>query len=227
MTASINCVQSFSDSTTPFKIYKNRSQSCAKALISEDFGGMIITDRHGAYNWIKQEKSQYCWAHLKRDFKKITESVNKDEALIGYKLVDSLKSLFYYWRHLQDGDYYKYQIKRATRNMYSVLRQGKKLLGSKTGKFCAKLLRERKSLWHFLKNDKISPTNNHAERQVRHAVIWRKKCYGTQSARGELFVERILTVLKTCQQKSKNIFEFISRSVRSTWCGDTHPSLVT
>ena len=41
----------------------------------------------------------------------------------------------------------------------------------------------------------VEPTNNAAEREVRHAVCWRKTSYGTDSAAGSRFVERILTVI--------------------------------
>ena len=41
---------------------------------------------------------------------------------------------------------------------------------------------------------RVDPTNNFAERVVRHGVLWRKDSFGTQSERGARYVERMLTV---------------------------------
>ena len=37
----------------------------------------------------------------------------------------------------------------------------------------------------FLKYPDVAPTNNSAERNLRHGVIWRKLSVGTQSERGD------------------------------------------
>lgn len=216
------------DELTYFKIYQHRNQLCAKALIGENFSGMIITDRYGAYNWFPQDQRQYCWAHLKRDFKKIADRTDLKEASIGHYLLDDLTSIFCHWRIIRNStstSYFTSRLRGAIKNLYDDLRRGRKLTGTKTANFCAKLLRERKSLWHFLRHPTVSATNNHAER-LRHAVIWRKKCYGTQSKRGIHFVERILTVIKTCQQKENDLIEFLSQSVKSYWCDASPPSLI-
>ena len=79
---------------TYFKLYPHRNQSCAQALIGPHFSGMLITDRYGAYNWIPSSQRQYCWAHLKRDFKKIADRPDEAEAAIGDELLNQLQSIF-------------------------------------------------------------------------------------------------------------------------------------
>ncbi|MGL6096535.1 MAG: hypothetical protein ACRC7O_12145 [Fimbriiglobus sp.] len=56
------------------------------------------------------------------------------------------------------------------------------------------------SLWTFARIGGIEPTNHAAERALRHAVAWRKVCYGRQSESGHRFVEHILTTVATCRQ---------------------------
>ena len=63
---------------------------------------------------------------------------------------------------------------------------------------CAELYSRRYWLWTFTKVKGIEPTNNTAERALRPAVIYRKLSFGTQSASGSRFIERILTVSETC-----------------------------
>jgi hypothetical protein len=56
----------------------------------------------------------------------------------------------------------------------------------------------------------VEPTNNASERALRHAVIWRKLSFGTQSAGGSRFVETMLTMIETCRQQSRDVFAYPS-----------------
>ena len=58
-------------------------------------------------------------------------------------------------------------------------------------------------LWTFVRVEGVEPTNNAAERALRHAVIWRRISGGTDSAEGSRFVERMLTVVATCRQQRR------------------------
>jgi transposase len=78
-------------------------------------------------------------------------------------------------------------------------------------------------LWPFLEVDGIEPTNNASERSLRHAVIWRKLSFGTQSARGSRFVETILTVIETCRQQSRSVFDFVAQAVQAHFDGQPSP----
>ena len=71
----------------------------------------------------------------------------------------------------------------------------------------------------------VEPTNNFGERQIRHAVIWRKGCFGTDSAAGSRFVERMLTVITTLRQQQRNVLEFVTTACRAQLTGDPKPSL--
>ena len=62
------------------------------------------------------------------------------------------------------------------------------------------------SLWTFLENEGVEPTNNRAERALRFGVIWRKRSYGTQSDKGNRWVERILSLKETCRLRSQPSF---------------------
>jgi len=41
-------------------------------------------------------------------------------------------------------------------------------------------------------------------------MIWRKVSFGTQSERGNQFVERILSVVETLKIQKQNVFEFLA-----------------
>ena len=61
---------------------------------------------------------------------------------------------------------------------------------------------------------------------LRHAVIWRKLSFGTQSAAGSRFVETMLTVLETCRQQGRNPFAYLTATVSAHLAGEPVPSLV-
>jgi hypothetical protein len=61
---------------------------------------------------------------------------------------------------------------------------------------------------------------------VRPAVLWRKGCFGTQSAAGSRFVERLLMVSATCRQHDKHLLSFLTMAVEARWSGQPAPTLV-
>lgn len=59
------------------------------------------------------------------------------------------------------------------------------------GRLSREILREIDTLWVFLDEAGVEPTNNRAERALRFAVLWRKRSNGTQSEKGNRWVERL------------------------------------
>jgi transposase len=88
------------------------------------------------------------------------------------------------------------------------------------------LLEGEEHLWTFLKVRGIEPTNNAAERALRHAVLWRKSSGETASASGSRFVERVLSVVATCRQQGRNVLEFLTDCFRAQVMGSPQPSLL-
>ena len=84
----------------------------------------------------------------------------------------------------------------------------------------------RSSLWTFASVPGVEPTNNAAERAVRHAVCWRKTSYGTASERGSRFVERILTVVASCRSQGRDVMELLTRAITAHQNQSQKPSLL-
>ena len=61
---------------------------------------------------------------------------------------------------------------------------------------------------------------------MRHAVIWRKLSFGTQSASGSRFVERMLTVIETCRRQNRNVYAWLTHAVEAHLAGQPIPSLL-
>jgi IS1 family transposase len=58
---------------TLFQVMLARSTEAAQSLLGEKFSGILNSDRYNAYNWLNVSKRQLYWAHLKREFTKISE----------------------------------------------------------------------------------------------------------------------------------------------------------
>jgi len=59
----------------------------------------------------------------------------------------------------------------------------------------------------------VEPTNNLAERAQRTAVIWRKGSFGTWSAAGSTFVDRVLTTIGSLKQQGRHALAFVTEAL--------------
>jgi transposase len=87
------------------------------------------------------------------------------------------------------------------------------------------LLRPWDCLWTFTRAEGVEPTNNAAERALRHAVIWRRISGGTDSEMGSRFVERMLSVVATCRQHGIPVMQYLSQCNEARLNGHPIPSL--
>jgi transposase len=171
---------------------------------------------------------QWCWAHLKRDFQALIDSPCTVRKRLGYDLMRETKKMFALWQKVRDGTL----SRRAFRRRMQPIRQQidryllRGYFDARTHGFCKELCDYRERLWTFLDVDGVEPTNNAAEQALRHAVIWRKLSFGTQSASGSRFVERMLTVIETCRRQKRNVFTWLTETVSAHYQGQPPPSLL-
>jgi transposase len=133
------------------------------------------------------------------------------------------------WGRVRDGtlshDAFLAELPHLQAAVHQALLDGYACDHPKTAETCRRLLAVEDALWTFAAYDDVEPTNNTAERALRHAVIWRKTSYGTQSEHGSRFVERILTVVATCRQQDRNPFEFVRDALYAQQHGEPAPAL--
>ena len=96
---------------------------------------------------------------------------------------------------------------RLRREVRAALEEGARGECPRTRGTCAEILRVEEGLWNFVWFPRVEPTNNAAERALRHAVIWRRISGGTASEQGSRFVERMLTVVATCRQQGRDVLD--------------------
>jgi transposase len=215
------------DDLTAFTIADNRGADVARSILGTDRQKVVISDRFPSYDWIEQH--QYCWSHLRRDFQAMIDR-HDDGSVIGTDLLGSSDRLFHWWHKYRDGEMawstflgYARPIRWGVRQ---ALGRGASCTSEKTAATCRSLLEGEEHLWTFLRVRGTEPTNNAAERALRHAVLWRKSSGGTASDGGSRFVERVLSVAATCRQQGKNVLEYLTACFQAQVTGSRLPSLL-
>jgi transposase len=214
------------DRFTVFACRASRSADVLDDLLGPDFGGVIHCDRAKMY-W-RFGRLQWCWAHLKRDVQALIDDPCRTRKRLGHGLMRRTKALFDLWRRVRDGTIARRTFRRRMQPIREKV-QGLLLGGyfnARTRSFCKELWEHREHLWTFVDVEGVEPTNNAAERALRHAVIWRKLSFGTQSAAGSRFVERMLTVIETARRQGCNVFAWLTEAVRAAFSGRPAPTLL-
>lgn len=212
-----------------FVIRFSRGSKVAKELIGKDYPGRVVSDRWSGYKWIPIKRRQICWSHLKRDFQKIVE-VGGEIGAIGEALQAQRKQLFEWWHRVRDGTLkrstFKSYVCRLRAKVQDLLRQGAACSNSKIAGMCRDIQKHEPAMWTFVRVEGVNPTNNHAERVIRPAVIWRKTSFGTQSDAGSTFVERMLTVAGTLRLQGRNILDYLTEACEAALFNRPAPSLL-
>lgn len=213
---------------TLFAVRLTRAATVLEDLLTDRFDGVITCDRAKMY-WA-QGRLQWCWAHLKRDFQALIDSGDAQAKRLGQELLKETREVFRHWSRCRDGTLTRAGLKRVLaphrQQVAALLLRGVFSGNSRLVGMCRELHDHRDWLWTFLDHDGVEPTNNASERSLRHAVIWRKLSFGTQSASGSRFVETTLTVLETCRQQSRNAFDFLTAAVQAHFNGQQPGSLL-
>jgi len=206
-----------------------RGAEVAKQLLGEKFRGWLVSDRWSAYTWIDVLRRQLCWAHLERDITKISERGGRSEQ-IGNAILEYVQEMWHLWHRFKSGQRSRPWLQRKMgpirQAVEDLLAEGTTCGHPKTQETCKNILKLTAALWNFVDTPGVDPTNNFAERTIRPYVLWRKVSFGTQSERGNLYVERMMTITATCRQQRRNVLEYLTAAIDAHLCGDEVPSLL-
>jgi transposase len=214
---------------TVFTIALSRAGSVARELVDPSAGQVVTTDRYKGYLWLPLRQRQLCWAHLVRDFQAMVDRTNAGSS-IGEELLCGAEDLFTWWYRVRDGTMSRSTFQRYVAELRpwvrSQLEAGSVCASAKTARTCQELLAVEPALWTFVRVEGIEPTNNAAERALRHAVLWRRTSGGTDSEAGSHFVENILTVAATCRQQGRGVLEYLTECCRAATTHVSPPTLI-
>jgi transposase len=212
-----------------FHIARSRGGKVARQLLGTDFAGFLTTDRWSAYEWVDEGLRQLCWAHLTRDFQGFIDRGGRG-GRIGRELMRERNRFFKWYHRVRDGtlarEHFEKRMRGVERRVGQLLRKAALRAEKKTAGMAREILQWEKCLWTFVDVPGLEPTNNFGERCIRHAVMYRKTSFGTQSEEGSRFVERIFTATTTLKLQGRDVLTFLTDTLAAHRRGLRGPSLL-
>jgi transposase len=209
-----------------FEVASGRHEDHAKELLGNT-QAIVTSDRWWAYTHLPLHRRQLCWAHLKRDFQAHADGLAAEKQF-GEAGLALCERVFWAWEVYQHAG----ERRELQRTLRSLQRRYKPIIRSFATKsarnrrcrgMAKNLLKAWPALWTFAAHDKVQPTNNHAERGLRSAVIYRKLSLASQSEEGEQRIGRLLSAHTTCRLQHRSLFAYLTDAINAHARGDPVP----
>lgn len=213
-----------------FIIHPLRGLKALQQLVGEKMAGILCSDRWKVYDYWELIQRQLCWAHLKRNWEKQVERGGAAKRL-GEACLKVEREVFELWHLFRGGGCTRADLKGRMSPLMDKLHDilldaGSRSRDRRLVRFCARLLDAYPAFWTFVTEEGVEPTNNHAERVQRRAVIWRRRSFGCHGADGCRFVERILTVVQSLRLQKRDVLAFLNDAIQAHRSGTVAPRLV-
>jgi transposase len=225
---------------TFYKILLDGSSTSLQTILSKR-NGILISDRAAAINfWVMKQRQICCTlkgtcpslrgikSHLLRKFISFSER-DGPAGQIGKDLLDYTGLIFNYWREFlvkNSRTQLKQKMKTVCKEVEVLLQKGVDTKIKGVSGSCKNILKHEEALWTYLTVQGVDPTNNHAERELRGFVLWRRRCFGSfrscsrcihspefgsQSERGNDFAERVMTISHTARKQALKLLGYFEK----------------
>jgi transposase len=216
---------------TVYKISPSRGSDVLVEVLGKEFDGVLGCDYFSAYRKYMKDFHpllQFCLAHLIRDVKFLVEHPNKKNQAYGRRLIAHLRRLFRVIHRREEyasAETFKRALERVREHL--VWDATRRSPHTREAFNLAKRFRDHaESYFRFITEPGVQPTNNLAEQAIRFVAIHRRITQGTRSEDGRRWCERIWTVIQTCDQQRRSVFEFLCTAVEAYFCAEPAPSLI-
>ena len=215
---------------TVFKIEPTRSGDVLIEVLGAEFDGVLGCDCFSAYRRFMREfdvRLQFCLAHLIRDVKYLTTLPDAATQTYGARVREALRQLFgvIHQREQRSDTSFTSQLQAAR---VEILRQASTDVPPTraAANLAKRLAKYGECYFRFITTPGMDPTNNVAEQAIRFVVIDRHITQGTRSDTGQRWCERIWTMLATCTQQGRSVWEYLQAVVEAYFSGATAPPLL-
>ncbi|MBK8012056.1 MAG: IS66 family transposase [Deltaproteobacteria bacterium] len=213
---------------TFYRIFADGSSETIRPMFGACLG-ILVSDRATVFGFWAMKKRQICFAHLLRKFIGFSER-DGPAGRFGRELLEYTALIFDDWHGFKEGLLTREELalwlapvrRHFERSLTSASKSDIRALSGSA----KDVLAHKEALWTFVTEDGVEPTNNHAERELRAFVLWRKQSFGSQSERGDRYAERIMTVARTARKQGQAVLEFVVRSIEAHLNGAAAPRLI-
>lgn len=202
------------DHTTFYMVDRSRGSPALKRFFKESFDGILVTDFWAAYDAVTCGERQFCLVHLLRELEKVNQRNAVEEWQAFSKKTKRLIQDALRLRAREDFTPEKY-ASRIDRFYERLLDLALAPYADKDTRRLAKRLEKyRDELFTFLTHPNVPSDNNHAEREIRSAVLMRKVIYGNRSTDGVLTQSVLMTVFRTLKRRGYNPIRTLVSALR-------------
>ena len=211
---------------TFYLIDKSRGHAALDEFFVEEYRGILVTDFWAAYDAVGRLK-QKCWPHLLRDLKEVDAGSEGDGDWPEF--AKRLRRVF--------GDAVRLELKRETLPAAEFGMKLSRLHGrivdlavgawsnAHACRLAKRLHKYGEQLLTFVEFEGVPLSNNHAEREVRPAVLMRKASYGNQSDAGAWTRAVLMSVCRTLKKRGLDPLQTILDTLRNYAATGTLPPL--
>jgi transposase len=186
-----------------------------RQLLGAAFAGVLGSDRLPTYLTYAAVRRQFCWSHFTRNMLSAQELAKTPAAKRFCREALSLqRQLFRLWHRFRgDPRTRGAPLTRAQliakvlpieQRFFRLAKRHVNAADTDVSNLARALFVHHAHFFTFVYEEGVAPTNNAAERALRTAAQWRKIMFGTRSDEGERAVERLLTIMRTCQLRQLN-----------------------
>jgi len=202
---------------TYYQIDRSRGSPALKRFFKKEFAGVLVTDFWGAYNAVACARKQKCLPHLLRDLKRTQHYHNPggDWPDFSKQLKRLIRDSLRLHKQRAELPTERFASRRETLQirLKSLLTRSWEEKHSR--RLVKRLRRHEAELFTFLDHPGVSADNNHAERQIRPAVIVRKNIYGNGSEEGADTQAVLMSVFRTLKQRGHNPVSAVLEGIRA------------
>lgn len=217
---------------TVFKIDPSRGSEVLLDVLGQEFDGLLGCDYFSAYRkYMRLDTNvrlQFCLAHLIRDVKFLAGHPDARNRQYGEALLGLLRKLFHTIHRRAEyasPTSYRAVLKGICNNLCyeaTVAMPDTREAYNLAERF----YQHCESYFRFITDPEIEPTNNLAEQAIRFVAIHRRLTQGTRSETGRQWFQRMASLVVTCRQQGRSLFDYLCHSVTNLFAGQPAPSLL-
>ncbi|WP_152624669.1 IS66 family transposase [Leptolyngbya iicbica] len=203
--------------TTYYRVVEHRDRATAQAILSDTFQGVLVSDCLSIYDGLDGVQ-QKCYAHHLKALSKALRSEAGQGSSYLLELRTLLHTALLLKRLVPDLDPVQQQRSRDfLETRFAQLLAHPRPLDTSQGqqeeKLRQRLAKQQDHLLTFLDYPEVNATNNHAERQLRPAVISRKLSCGNKTLSGATTWSVLASLAATCQQRGDSFIEQVAQAM--------------
>ncbi len=220
-----------------YRIAASRGADVLQTVLGDAFAGIVGSDRLPAYLKYVVGQRQFCWAHVTRNVLSALDLAPTPAAKRFCREALALdRRLFRLWHRFRgDPGVRGSPLTRAQliakvlpieQRLFALGERHLNAANADVRNLAYAFFVHHQHFFTFVHEDGVEPTNNAAERALRTAVQWRKIMFGTRSEQGERAVERLLTIVRTCQLQQLSTLAYLTAAITAHRRCQPVPSLL-